>query len=165
MTINGLQKELIEEIKRITTGIHLVNARGKPADLRGYQQALPFDQIMPQEADDDDPEEEEILSDELLFPYFVVKVDDVVYPEDLMENPKAKLFLLFGIYDSDPDMRGYFSMAAVVERIALRFRNDPILGAYWCEKKIQLAFQEDDTFPHFFGGIEMTWNLPLIGME
>lgn len=47
----------------------------------------------------------------------------------------------------------------------IRFQKNPVLGPYFCERKMNTAYQEDDTFPQFFGALEMTWNLPEIEME
>ena len=41
-----------------------------------------------------------------------------------------------------------------------RFRADTVLDAFYCEKRMKAVIQDEDTYPYFFGGIEMTWNLP-----
>lgn len=181
MTINELQNSLIKEIERITQDMELINRKGEHAALKGYQHAIPFLSVIPDGEDSEggllleDSSENALLlegdvskdgeaaEDELdLFPYFITRVDAADYKDD---GGQAKVLLLFAVYDDDPDMRGYYSLTAVMERVIARFRQENVLGAFWCERKISMAFQDDDTYPQFFGAMEMIWHLPDISME
>lgn len=171
MTINELQNNLIKEIERITQDMELINRKGEHARLKGYQHAIPFFSVTPDGADpdggllleDDSANGGETTEDEMdLFPYFITRVDSADYQDD---GGQAKVLLLFAVYDDDPHMRGYYSLAAVMERVISRFRQENVLGAFWCERKISMAFQDDDTYPQFFGAMEMIWHLPDISME
>lgn len=171
MTINELQNNLIKEIERITQDMELINRKGEHARLKGYQHAIPFFSVTPDGADpdggllleDDSANGGETTEDEMdLFPYFITRVDSADYQDD---GGQAKVLLLFAIYDDDPHMRGYYSLTAVMERVISRFRQKNVLGAFWCERKISMAFQDDDTYPQFFGAMEMIWHLPDISME
>ena len=103
-----------------------------------------------------------------MFPYFIVRVDGVEYQkkrEDESYSDQAHVLIAFAVYDEDQGMKGYFSLNALMERVVMRFQKNPVLGPYFCERKMNTAYQEDDTFPQFFGALEMTWNLPEIEME
>lgn len=163
MTINQLQEYLISEIQEITKSLNLLDESKKEAILKGYIQAIP---VLPVMSDLSFEEESESLSDNKLFPYFVVRVGDVGYHRgDTGEDNQAHVMLVFAIYDDSPDMKGYFSLVAAIESVIKRFQTNQVLGPFYCERSMEAAFQEDDTFPYFFGGIEMVWNLPDLETE
>lgn len=159
LTLNELQQALIDEIERLAKDMELINKRGEKAELKGYQHAVPFLSALPIDFTEEELPEEE--SD--LFPYFVTRIDTVSYHNDRAdERNQAHLILLFAVYDNDAELKGYYSLTALMERVINRFQSNPVLGVFYCEKKMNMAFQEDDTYPQFFGAIEMTWILPEI---
>lgn len=162
MTVNILQQMLKEEIERLTQDVQLVDAKGKAAVLKGYLQAIPLIPVFQPV-----PLEEKAFPEKkTLFPYFIVRVDTVRYQNEQTEGGnQAHVMILFAIYDDDPDLKGYFSLTAVMERVIERFQKDNVLGSFWCSRTMNMVYQEDDTIPKFFGAIEMLWNLPDIGME
>ncbi|MEW4411533.1 hypothetical protein [Clostridium sp. AN503] len=165
MTINELQRQLIAEIEQLAKEVSLVDKAGKPAMLKGYQQAIPIFPVfaeMPYDAESDGTGNFREETD--LFPYFIVRIDTVEYqkPVDGMTENLAHVMIAFAIYDDDEKLKGYYSLTAIMERVVGRFQNDPILGQFWCNKQMNMAYQEDDTYPQFFGALEMMWNLPQI---
>ena len=53
-----------------------------------------------------------------------------------------------------------------IQRICDRFAAKPLLAQkYYARQHIQWALQDEDTYPYYFGGIEITFNLPKIGRE
>ena len=172
MTINELQRMLIKEIERLTEDMDLMDQEGKRAALKGYPQALPVIPVfsaMPLAAP---PEFDETYMDAGAekdpFPYFIVRADAVEYwMEDKAMGTAnmARILIPFAVYDEDPALRGYFTLTAIMERVVKRFQSETALGPFFCSKKMNLAYQEDDTFPRFFGALEMLWYLPGIEME
>lgn len=162
MTINELQADLIAEIQQITKDMALIDAKGERSELKGYPQSvpvLPVFEAVPYTEQEENPEDK-------LFPYFVVRIDHIEYQKNGGDGSNlAHMILVFAIRDANPDMGGYFTLTAIMERVVMRFQTNPILGSFCCGHKMEMAFQEDDTFPQFFGGIEMTWNLPTLEME
>ena len=168
MTINELQRMLIEEIERLTQDMALVDQEGKAAALKGYPQALPvipvfsampleFDETYMDAGAEKDP-----------FPYFIVRADTAEYQvedKEIGECNRTRVLIPFAVYDEDPALRGYFTLTAIMERVVKRFQSETALGPFFCSKKMNLAYQEDDTFPRFFGALEMLWYLPGIEME
>lgn len=158
MTIKNLRDDLIIEICAILEGVYFRNYRSAQAKVRGYAQAIPLLPATIGEGGSDEVMPPEDLQDQI-FPYFIVRTEAVEFPEE-EDNPKVQTLLLFGIYDNDPKMRGYETLTTAMERVVARFREDSVMGSYWCDRKMELAFQDDDNYPYFFGGIDMTWNLP-----
>lgn len=155
MTVNELQDELIKEIERIAEDMETYNRNGNRADLKGYQQSIPM--FLPADYEE---------TEGTLFPYFTVVISSVTYnnPDADGENT-AHIMIVFGIYDDDEKMRGYFTLSAVMQRVIMRFMENQTMGPFYCDKRMTMEFQEDDTAPQFFGGIEMIWYLPKIETE
>lgn len=164
MTINELQHSLINEIEELTKDMSTMNGKGNAARMKGYHQSIP---ILP--ALETIPYEETIgeeVDEASQFPYFVVRISDVEYQaKDPEPENRAHVFIAFAIFDDDTELRGYFTLTAIMERVIHRFQKNTVLDCFYCEKDMSLAFQEDDTYPQFFGGIEMIWHLPEIETE
>lgn len=161
MTSNELQERLIAEIEQIAQDMECLRNGEHLAALKGYPQAIP---VMP--ACRTVPYDETNDQKASLFPYFVVRLDETEYCRPEVDGrSQAHLMVLFAVRDEDYTMKGYFTLSAIMERVVMRFQTDQAMGPFWCEKQMRAAFQDDDTFPHFFGGIEMTWNLPCIETE
>ncbi len=169
MTTNQLQEALIREIEDISRDISLVNYKQEPAALKGYLQAIsifPVFENQPLGTDYDMMPEE--MTENRLFPYFVVRVDETEYckpKENMGDVNQAHVMIAFAIYDDNPELKGYFTLTAIMERVIMRFQRNPVLGSFFCSRTMKTAYQEDDTFPQFFGGIEMLWYLPDISVE
>lgn len=157
MTVNVLQKALIGEIEHITEDMEICDKNGNRAILKGYQQAIPIFPIYGQYEEG---------QEEALFPYFTVMADSVIYNNpEAEERNTALIMILFGIYDEDQEMKGYFTLSSITQRVITRFMKNQIMDLFYCDKKMAMEFQEDDTSPQFFGGIEMIWYLPDIETE
>lgn len=157
MTNNQLEQSLISEIEALSSEIRLEGIDGQEKLLKGYAEAipqLPLPVNWNEEAGDgfgeSDPED-------ALIPYFIVKTTEISYQEG---EGAAKLYLLFCICDHSQEMQGYQTLWNLLNRITGRFRADTVLDAFYCEKRMKAVIQDEDTYPYFFGGIEMEWNLP-----
>lgn len=164
MTINELQRMLIEEIETLTKDMQLVNKKGA-ARLKGYPQAIPIAPAFEEELSEDGGL---VMDDDMLFPYFIVRAETIEYcreSKDMGEANQADLFIAFAVYDDDPGLKGYFTLTAVMERVVKRFQTNTVLGPFFCDRKMDAAFQEDNTYPYFYGALEMQWYLPEISMD
>lgn len=157
MTNNQLEQSLIEEIEALSSNIRLEGIDGLEKRLKGYAEAIPqipLPENWSEEAGDglgeNDPED-------ALIPYFIVKTTEISYQEG---EGAAKLYLLFCICDHSQEMQGYQTLWNLLNRITGRFRTNTVLDAFYCEKRMKAVIQDEDTYPYFFGGIEMEWNLP-----
>lgn len=162
MTINELQKSLIRKIEQVTEDMNLIDKYGNKAKLKGYQQAIPIQPVfgaVPYEENEGIWNEDDGIDS--LFPYFIVRSSEARYRRAEWDgSSRADIMIAFAIYDDDSELRGYYTLTAVMERVVEYFLKNPVLDAFSCNGEIQLAFQEDDTYPQFFGAIEMWWDLP-----
>lgn len=157
MTNNLLEQCLIKEIEGLSNNLSLKGVKGEERNLKGYPEGLPR-MSLPQEwsqkemddLGDNDP-------DDALIPYFIVKTTEISFQD---EEASAKLYLFFCIYDYSVKAEGYQTLWNLMNRITTRFRTNTVLGAFYCDKSMRAVIQDDDTYPYYFGGIEMTWNLP-----
>ncbi len=158
MTNHWLERCLIKEIERLSSGISLLGIDGEKRRIKGYSEALPPAPL----SLDWNSEEAESLGDpdpdDARIPYFLVKTNEIIYGEE--GGGKAKLYLLFCICDTSDKAEGYQTLWNLLNRITNRFRSNTVLDAFYCEKEMRAAIQDEDTCPYYFGGVEMTWNLP-----
>lgn len=170
MTLLDLQSELIKKIEEILKDIHFLNCEKQSQKIKGYAQTAPrrLAQIKEPRMYDYQAEdyekyyEAETDPQKELVPFFVVRITEANFSN---EENKAIIDILFQIFDDDMNMKGYFTLFASMERIRQHFSKNNVLGAYWCEDKFSIVSQENDTYPYFYGGIEMIWNLPKIERE
>lgn len=155
MTIDNFVHQLTEESERILKDIAFINIKKQQVPIKGYPYELPLAMIRAGWE-----EGEGIESEEELFPYILVQVSDIDYEE---EEALAKVWILMGVYDEDPQMSGWTNITVAVERLVNRFRVNSVLkDYYYCDRKMKVAYPEQGDWPHFFAGIEMTWHLPVL---
>ena len=165
MTANDLQACLIKEIELLTNDMSLIDKHGRAVKMKGFQQGIPIVPVFGMEYKGGMDEGQEGKEDDL-FPYFIVRINDISYQQKETDFRNAvSISIIFAVYDDDPKLKGYFTLSAILERVVMRFQRDVVLESFYCEKGMDVAFQEDDTIPYFFGGIEMTWYIPDIEME
>lgn len=153
MTINDFVKSLVDEIEQILKDNYFKNLHGEEAQIKGYPYELPI-----QTAAVGWGSESKGKTEEELFPYFLVQIDEISYED---EESLAKVWVLFAVYDEAEDMAGWENITNAVEKVINRFRTNPVLqDYYYCEHKMKAAYPENGSWPHFFAGIEMDWNLP-----
>ena len=52
----------------------------------------------------------------------------------------------------------------MIQRITDRFAKEPLLNRkYRAQEKMSFALQDDDTYPFYFGGVEMRFSVPKMG--
>lgn len=143
-----LQTELAEEIKRITDKSVVKNTMDDYTKLNVFEQALPI-----QKTDDEDEP----------YPYCIVRVME----GDLEDNDASvKIILVFGIYDDNQDAQGHKTILNLIQKIHERFFKNPILAnKYKMLPGIKWTLQDDDTYPYYFGGVEMNWNILTVSQE
>lgn len=159
MTNNQLEACLIEAVEKLSGCILLTGTKGERKSLKGYLGALP-QLSLPEYWE---LEESESLGDsaveDTLIPYCVVKTTEVEMKEDAA---KAKVYLVFCLYAQDG---GHQTLWNLLNCVTGYFRTHPVLDAFYCERAMKAIEQGEDTYPYFFGGIEMTWNLPELECE
>ncbi len=151
MTHFYLVTDLIEEISEILKDIKTKNVTGEEiTGVKGYEQCLP---IIKDDEDDADK----------FFPYFIVRIQEGVTPDDT-EPWEDTVSILFGIHDDDVQTNGHRHILTMIQRVTDRFAKEPLLkNKYRASEKMQWALQEEDTYPYYFGGVELKFRVPKIG--
>nr|WP_325300176.1 hypothetical protein [uncultured Dysosmobacter sp.] len=150
MIASQLQRDLTKEIGEILRDLRFKDAQGKEVvGANGYYQQLPTIT-----EDDDDSSK--------FFPYYIVRIQDGETKDD--DDPwTVTTNILLGIYDDDPETNGHFAVLGMIQRITDRFAAEPLLnGRYRANQDINWALQDEDTYPFYFGGIEIKFSVPKI---
>ncbi len=153
MTPAAFLSDLVTEIAEITEGLTYYKADGTTTSgLTCYEQQLPVV-----------TEDEEDVS--AFFPYAIVRLLDGETQDD-NDCWLVKTNILIGCYNEDSTNQGHFDVLETIQRITDRFMKKPLLSKkYMCQQHIQYALQDEDTYPYYFGGIELSFYLPKIGRE
>ena len=153
MVALDFQAELVKEIETITSHIVYKTADGgTKTGVTAYNQQLP--QVT---------EDEEDAS--AFFPYAIVRLVDGETQDD-DDCWAVKTDILIGCYDESNDTNGHLDVLTTIQKICDRFAKKPLLASkYMANQHIQWGLQDEDTYPYFFGGVEITFFLPKIGRE
>lgn len=153
MIASELQRDLVAELEIILKDIRTKTISGELKDgVSAYEQQLP--EIT---ADDEDPA--------MFFPYAIVKLDQG-NTEDDDDWWHVRASILFGVYDDDRKTNGHRHILEMINRTDMRFDEEPLLSKrFRAEPRRQWALQDEDTFPFYFGGIEIIFAVPKVGRK
>ncbi len=145
-----LQKALVEEVKEELKGYTSVNNNGEYLKFNVYPQNLPAKRGK---------------NDDEHFPYVLVCLDEEqIAEEDADLN--CSVYFLVGINDRNPNKQGHFDVANVLNKLSMRFLKKRLIdGRYRLSFPLSKKFQEEDTFPKFFGGMYTEWTLEKMEIE
>lgn len=151
MTHLYLITDLKEEIEKILKDIKTKSVAGEEvAGVKGYEQSLPIITD-----DEDDPDK--------FFPYFIVRLQEGETPDD-SEPWEDTVSVLFGVHDDDREANGHRHILTMIQRVTDRFAKEPLLKEkYRASEKMAWALQEEDTYPFYFGGVELKFRVPKMG--
>ncbi|OPJ63688.1 hypothetical protein [Clostridium chromiireducens] len=153
MTPSILQDALVADLKEQLKEFRLKNSKNESGKLNMYSQNLPSIQGQ---------------KDSEYFPYLVIRVMDGENKNDEgEEKDSCKLYFIIGIYDDSDDNQGYKDLMNIIEKIKYRLKTKKYFNNNQFELELPLkwAIHEEDTFPHYFGGIETNWNIPNIQFD
>ena len=148
MTRKEFLDALADDIKHSLRDVYTKTISGKEAPVADYKNSLP---IVTEDEDDESK----------FFPYAVVRLSESSTDEG--KPWLQKVYILLGVYDDDIMGGGYMHILTMIERITNRFLEEPLLDhKYRAEAAMNTAIQDEDTYPYYFGAIEMSFNLPKI---
>ena len=117
-----------------------------------------FKQFLPkrQSEEDDDP-----------FPYGIIRLDNGAIAGGT-DPHKVGTIILIGIFDDAPENQGHTAVLEIMEKIQEHYQNNPviadlngrIIGRLDTQTPISWALQDEESYPYFFGGLNLTWDLP-----
>ena len=177
MTPFFLQDALVNELKnKIFKDFLLstIDENGKKAEskkLNVYSQRLPLRKTKVEEYTQEELENG-LIDDQRIddcFPYIIVSLN-----EGTIENESAaheiSIVLYIGVCDNANDVDGYKDILNIIAKIYERFGKNPLLdNRYVFRYPMTWALQDEkedvDTYPYFFGGIEMKFETCAIEKE
>ena len=148
MTISILQDELCKELEKIFEHTTFKAPSGEKK-IKAYKQCVPLNRGNDAE-DEDEPQ-----------PYIIVKLVD---GNTEVAKGECNILLIISIYDNDNAMQGHEVLLNIINDIQQRFIETPLLGECFIAKpKMTWTLQEEDTdetWPYFYGGMYMSFEMP-----
>lgn len=151
MTPLMLYDDLIAEVENILRDVVTKNTAGEDmVGVKGYKYRLPLIT-----ADDEDESQ--------FFPYFIVRLSGGKTEDD--DSPWLDTAdILLGVCENDKDIPGHEHIMVMIQRITDRFVAEPLLNKkFRAEQDVEWAVQDEDTYPFYFGGVEIKFRVPKIG--
>lgn len=163
-----LQDELAAEFERILKDFRLKDPRGSSSKINIFLQRLPMPEPLEQ---DDIPVEalENGLADQQTamdpYPYIIVRIDDgEIKDEDSAQT--VNVYLIIGIYEPDYDKQGHKDVLNIITKLYERFAKMPVLnGKYTIQYPVLWALQEEESYPFYFGGMNLTFEIAAVRRE
>jgi len=159
MTAYELQNDLIEELKVMFTGFKLKSPTIDTSGNTTFTEPNIFGQSLPIRENDEaeDP-----------YPYIIVRLDSGDMKEGSAHLVKTRLMI--GTFDDNADTNGHKDILNVIQKIYERFAKNPVLMSKYVmrddeETPFTWVLQDDDTYPYYFGAIEMVWKTRAIRRE
>lgn len=162
MVATFLQDDLVDELKRIFEHFQLYSASGERSEIHIYKQFVPItkpaeppEEELDLEVVDENLAASEVENPEDPFPYIEVRLVEGEI-KDVDGDQTVSVYLLIGVYDDHLDNQGVKDVFNVIQKIEERFSKNPILARrYECTYPMKWAMQEEESFPYFFGGLEL----------
>ncbi len=137
-----LQRSLVAEVEDVLKGYTSVNNDGEPLHFNVYPQSLPA---------------KKSRNDDSHFPFVLVCLDEEEI-EDRESDNLTSVYFVVGIIDRNPNNQGHFDVAEVMNRLTMRFMEKPLINSrYRLEFPLIKKFQDEDTWPKFYGWISTVW--------
>ena len=147
MNARILQDALVADLTELFKDRRYKKPDGSSAAMSVFSQALPKQQT--EDETEIDP-----------FPYAIVRIDSGLI-ETQTDPYKVSLLILFGAFDDDPNNQGHRTILEMIELVQQHYEEHPDLaGQFVFTDPCNWALQEEESFPYFFGGIEITFKVP-----
>jgi hypothetical protein len=151
MTAFSLQSDLRDELEKLLFDCQMKGQDGEKAHFQVFENSTPIPE------DDNEPD---------FFPYVVVRTQSGEIPESKDTAPTVKVLILIGLFDDDLENNGNHYVLLVIQRIIERFKKNTLLSEkYNCTGNIEWTLSDEDSYPFFFGGLEMNFTIPSIEKE
>lgn len=161
-----LQKELVKVVKDELKNYTSVNNDGEYLHFNVYPQNLPAKTAQRVPASEKGGASAKAAkNDDNHFPYVLVCLNEEEINGENDDYAVAVYFLV-GIIDRNPNNQGHFDVAEVLNRLIMRFlKNRIVAGRYRINFPITKAFQQEDTWPKFLGGMSTVWTVEAPKLE
>lgn len=145
MNALALQDALVSDLKKLFKSRRYKTPDGNTSAVSVFAQNLP----KRESEDEDDP-----------FPYIIARLDsgDI---ENQTSACKISVFLLVGIFDDGKQNQGHKTVLEIMETIQRHYEEVPLLdGQFVFTDPFHWALQDEESYPYFFGGVEMRFDIP-----
>lgn len=151
MTPIYLRKAIKEELERLFEGFCSSGGAGYSGkSVSVFEQALPLGHAT---------EEEDFM------PYIIIRLMEGELGE-WGGAESVKVFLIFCTTDAGMERGGHDDILNMMQKVKERLARNPQMGAFFtAELPIKWMVQDDDTYPIYYGGMELTFDCPAIQRE
>lgn len=148
MTFMEFRQEVCEEVERLLADVRTMDYDGNLVrGVTAYPGRLPL-----------------VTGKALarLFPYAIVRISegmrrDVVTPWTLTVD------IHLGVHDATEDNEGDDFLLIMIQRLVDAFSVNPRLGSWGTiQAPMEIAVQDDDNYPFFFGGVRLSVDVPAL---
>lgn len=154
-TLSDLEEYLAAEFKSLFSGRTYMNSLGHSVELRTYVHSLPVKQ-----GDDEEPTDADVPE-----PYIA---SEITGGKKQTENDAhvVTVAAVICVCDDNTARNGHKDVLAIISRILERFGKDPVLaGRYVLQHPLEWTLSDEDTYPYYYGGLLMNWEVPAIEKE
>ncbi|WP_404427302.1 hypothetical protein LG296_01660 [Ureibacillus chungkukjangi] len=95
-----------------------------------------------------------------LYPYLCIRLTDV---EGVSEGEPGQSRVLFiaGVFDRTEDNQGYRDALVVIQKVYESLIRNPMINKqFQLVYPIRATYQEEDSAPYYFAGLETNWEVP-----
>lgn len=154
-TLADLEEYLAAEFKTLFDGRTYMNSLGHRVPLNIFVHSLPVKQ-----GDDDTQTDADVPE-----PYIVSEVTGGrQQTEDSAHVVTAAVVIC--VCDDNTARNGHKDALAIIGKVLERFCKNPTLaGRYVLQRPIEWTLSDEDTYPYYYGGLLMNWEVPAIEKE
>lgn len=140
-----LQDALVVDLQKLFKDRRYKSTSGGNVAVSVFAQNLP----KRESEEDDDP-----------FPYIIVRLDSGEI-ENQTAPCRIAALLLVGIFDDNHKNQGHKAVLEIMEAIQRHYEEKPRLAEQFVfTDPFHWALQDEESYPYFFGGIEINFNIP-----
>lgn len=154
-TLADLEECLAAEFKSLFAGKTYMNSLGHRVELKCFVHSLPV-----KRGDDDAPTDEDVPE-----PYIVSEITGG--KQQTEDSPHvASVAVVVCVCDDNTARNGHKDAMAIIEKVLERFGKNPSLaGKFVLQRPLEWALSDEDTYPYYYGGLLMHWEIPAIEKE
>lgn len=154
MTLGTFVADMCDEIRLLFREWKFKDEGGEFSSVSVFEQALPIP------TGEDEPEP---------FPYIVVRIEDGGTTTPTSPETVRVRFTV-GIFDESQDNHGHIDVLNAIDRIRQRFEKNQLLKKQYLRLQsdqfpVRWAVPDEDTYPYYFGALEMFFAIPKIETE
>lgn len=98
--------------------------------------------------------------DTSLYPYLTIRME-VGGKDSLEETGYCQILFIAGVFDESDDNQGFRDAIALINKVYQSLiRNPMVNNLFELDYPIRWVYQEEDSEPYYFSGLETIWKVP-----